>query len=90
MTNNIDGSIKELSKWRKRLNYDNGDYCYGDNTTKYSLDVAITTMRKYQEIEKIVEDSKYKPPLATLNELIMVVEEWDYYKEKLALIPTEY
>ena len=86
---NIDESIRELTKWRKELNYDNGDYCYGGDITRYSLDVAINIMRKYQEIEKIVEDSKYKPPLATLNELIMVVEEWDYYKKKLALIPTE-
>lgn len=80
---NIDESIKELSKWRKDLNYDNGDYCYGDDTTKYSLDKAIDIMRKYKQIEEIVEDWNYKPPLAVLHEIIMVVEEWDYYKKKL-------
>lgn len=51
----VDGSIKELSNWRKAFNYDKGDYCYGDNTTKYSLDVAIDTMRKYQQITEIVK-----------------------------------
>lgn len=45
----IDKSIKELSKWREDLNYDNGD-----DTTRHSLDVAINTMRKYQKIEQIV------------------------------------
>ena len=58
MTIDIDGSIKELSKWRKDLNYDNGDYCYGDDTTRHSLDVAIETMRKYQKIEQIVKQYK--------------------------------
>ena len=53
MSIDIDKSIKELSKWRKDLNYDNGDYCYGDDTTKHSLDVAINTMRKYQKIKQI-------------------------------------
>ena len=56
MSIDIDKSIKELSKWRKDLNYDNGDYCYGDNTTKRSLDVAINVMRKYQKIQKILDD----------------------------------
>jgi len=51
-----DESIKELSKWRKGFNYDNGDYCYGDDTTRYSLDIAIDTMRKYQKIEEIVKE----------------------------------
>ncbi len=54
----IDGSIKELSKWRKNLNYDNGDYCYGDDITKYSLDIAVYTMRKYQKIEEIVKNTQ--------------------------------
>ena len=54
----IDESIKELSKWRKDLNYDNGDYCYGDDTTKRSLDVAIDTMRKYQKIQEIVNNTQ--------------------------------
>lgn len=57
MSIDIDGSIKELSNWRKDLNYDNGDYFYGDDTTKYSLDVAIDTMRKYQKIKDIVKDN---------------------------------
>ena len=56
MSIDIDKSIKELSKWRKDLNYDNGDYCYGDDTTKHSLDVAIDTMRKYQKIKQILDD----------------------------------
>ena len=55
MSIDIDGSIKELSKWRENFNYDNGDYCYGGNTTEYSLDVAIETMRKFQRIQAIVE-----------------------------------
>lgn len=55
MTINIDESIKELSKWRKDLNYDNGDYCYGGDTTEQSLETAIETMRKYQKIEELVE-----------------------------------
>ena len=54
----IDESIKELSKWRKDLNYDNGDYCYGDDTTKHSLDVAIDIMRKYQKIKEIVKNTQ--------------------------------
>lgn len=58
MSIDIDGSIKELSKWRKNLNYDNGDYCYGDDTTKHSLDVTISTMRKYQKIEEIIKSWK--------------------------------
>ena len=56
MSIDINGSIKELSKWRKNLNYDNGDYCYGDDITRRSLDVAIETMRKYQKIEEIYSD----------------------------------
>ena len=52
----IDKAKKELSKWRKDLNYDNGDYCYGDDTTRNSLDVAIDIMRKYQKIEQILDD----------------------------------
>lgn len=56
MTMDIDESIKELSKWRKDLNYDRGDYCYGGTATKHSLDVAINIMRKYQKIEQIIED----------------------------------
>lgn len=48
-----------------------------------SVDFAIDTMRKYEEIEKIVEDRNGKPPLTTLNEIIMVVEEWTYYKKKV-------
>lgn len=44
-----------------------------DNKDNNAIEIALDTMRKYQEIEKIVEDSKYKPPLATLNEIIMVV-----------------
>lgn len=59
MSIDIDGSIKELSKWRKDLNYDNGDYCYGDDTTKHSLDMAIDTMRKYQKIEEIYKNWCY-------------------------------
>ena len=58
MAIDIDKSIKELSKWRKNLNYDNGDYCYGDDTTKRSLDVAIETIRKYQKIEEIVKNTQ--------------------------------
>ena len=58
MSIDIDGSIKELSEWRKHLNYDNGDYCYGDDTTKHSLDVAIETMYKYKQIEQILDDWK--------------------------------
>lgn len=56
MTMDIDESIKELSKWRKDLNYDRGDYCYGGTTTKHSLDVAINTMRKYQKIMQIARE----------------------------------
>lgn len=55
MTIDIDESIKELSKWRKDLNYDRGDYCYGGTNTKHSLDVAINIMRKYQKIQEIVK-----------------------------------
>lgn len=51
----IDGSIKELSKWRNDLNYDNGDYFYGDDTTRHSLGVAIEIMRKYKKIQEIVK-----------------------------------
>lgn len=80
MTIDIDKSIKELSKWRKRLNYDNGDYCYGDNTTKYSLDVAITTMRKYQQIVGIVSlnDEEFKQcGLKELKEILEVIADGD-------------
>ena len=55
MTMDIDESIKELSKWRKDLNYDRGDYCYGGTATKYSLDVAINIIHKYQKIQEIVK-----------------------------------
>lgn len=58
MTIDIDESIKELSKWRKDLNYDRGDYCYGGTSTKHSLDVAIETMNKYQKIEQIAREGK--------------------------------
>ena len=58
MTMDIDESIKELSKWRKDLNYDRGDYCYGGTATKYSLDVAINIIHKYQKIEQIVKPLK--------------------------------
>lgn len=58
MTIDIDESIKELSKWRKDLNYDRGDYCYGGTNTKHSLDVAINIMRKYQKIEQIAREGK--------------------------------
>lgn len=54
-TIDIDESIKELSKWRKDLNYDRGDYCYGGTSTKHSLDVAINIIRKYQKIVQIME-----------------------------------
>ena len=50
----IDEAIKELSKWKKDLNYDNGDYYYGGDTTEHSLDCAISIMHKYQKIEQIV------------------------------------
>ena len=59
MTMDIDESIKELSKWRKDLNYDRGDYCYGGTTTKHSLDVAINIIRKYQKITKILNSASY-------------------------------
>lgn len=58
MTTDINESIKELSRWRKDLNYDRGDYCYGGTTTKYSLDVAINIIRKYQKIEQIAKPLK--------------------------------
>lgn len=70
----IDGSIKELSKWRKDLNYDNGDYCYGDDTIKYSLDVAIDTMRKYQKIVDIVSLNAEEFKQCGLKELKEILE----------------
>lgn len=71
--NNFDGSIKELSKWRKSLDYDNGDYCYGDGTTKHSLDVAIEIMRKYKKIEQILKDITCDD--ATLRRIQEVMED---------------
>lgn len=75
MTIDIDGSIKELSKWRNDLNYDNGDYCYGDDTTRHSLDVAIETMRKYQKIEKIANDKNINGDYLKVLEIRMVLED---------------
>ena len=74
MSIDIDKSIKELSKWRKDLNYDNGDYCYGDDTTKHSLDVAINVMRKYQNIEQILDDCLLDDweILKSIREVIMI------------------
>ena len=34
---------------------DNGDYFYGDDTTRHSLGVAIEIMRKYKKIQEIVK-----------------------------------
>ena len=71
----IDESIKELSKWRKDLNYDNGDYCYGDDTTKRSLDVAIDTMRKYQQLQTDYENRLKADMVAMLTEIQLEMEE---------------
>lgn len=74
--NNFDGSIKELNKWRKSLDYDNGDYCYGDDITKHSLDVAIETMRKYKKIEQIyqkwneVNDFTYNQAMSQIGKVL--------------------
>ena len=75
MSIDIDKSIKELSKWRKDLNYDNGDYCYGDDTTKHSLDVAIDTMRKYQKIEEIVGNYGFDTSWLCLKKIRKVIED---------------
>ena len=75
MTIDIDGSIKELSKWRKDLNYDNGDYWYGDTTTRHSLDMAIDTMRKYQKIEKIVNNYGFDNSWVCLKKIREVLED---------------
>ena len=75
----IDGSIKELSKWRKDLDYDNGDYCYGDDNTEHSLDVAIDIMMKYQKIQQIYErfkkDCGYFPRMAWLDVMKVIKDE---------------
>ena len=76
MTIDIDGSIKELSKWRKDLNYDNGDYCYGDDTTRHSLDVAIDTMRKYLKIQEVMDsrpDDDAKSNSKALGEIEVIM-----------------
>ena len=73
MSIDIDKSIKELSKWRKDLNYDNGDYCYGDDTTKHSLDVAIDIMRKYQKIKQIAFPLQFCSTDALNHEAIMKI-----------------
>ena len=70
----IDGSIKELSKWRKSLNYDNGDYYYGDSTTKHSLDTAIEVMRKYQKIQEIVGNYGFDTSWLCLKKIREVLE----------------
>ena len=79
MTIDVDESIKELSKWRKDLNYDNGDYCYGDDTTKYSLDIAINILRKYQKIQQIIHDdwAKGYQHSETLNRIKEVLKNDD-------------
>lgn len=69
MTIDIDGSIKELSKWRNDLNFDNGDYCYGDDTTRHSLDVAIDIMRKYLRLQADYETRLKADMVAMLDEL---------------------
>ena len=71
----IDSSIKELSKWRKSLNYDNGDYCYGDDTTMHSLDVAMGTMRKYQKITEIVGNYGFDTSWEVLKKIQEVIED---------------
>ena len=40
--------------------------------------MAIDIMRKYQNIEEIAEDWRYKPPLTTLNRIMRVVEDGKY------------
>ena len=76
----IDEAIKELSKWRKDLDYDNGDYYYGGDTTEHSLDVALEIMRKYQKIKEIVRWNNapspyYKPDGQLFREISEVIED---------------
>lgn len=70
----IDDSIKELSKCRKNFDYDNGDYCYVDGTTKHSLDTAIDTMYKYQQIKEIVGNYGFDTSWICLKKIIEVIE----------------